>query len=69
MAKLPNKQFHQLVPLLRDKEFYEPIEQRKISWPEYNLSQIEEAQETLEFIKKSVDVAEDIINALLDAFS
>ena len=45
MAKLPNKQFHQLVPLLRDKEFYEPIEQRKISWPEYNLSQIEEAQD------------------------
>jgi len=41
MAKLPNKQFHQLVPLLRDKEFYEPIEQRKISWPEYNLSKIQ----------------------------
>jgi len=62
MAKLPNKQFHQLVPLLRDKEFYEPIEQRKISWPEYNLSQIEEAQDTLEFIKNSVDDAKYFVS-------
>lgn len=55
MTKLPNKEFRQMVPLLREKGFYEYAEQREISWPEYNLSQIEEASETLEFIRDAVD--------------
>ena len=55
MPKLPNKEFRAMVPLLREKEFYEPEEQRKISWPEYNSSQIDDAYETLEFIRDSVD--------------
>lgn len=58
MPKLPNKEFRAMVPLLREKDFYEPEEQRKISWPEYNLSQVEDAYETLEFIRDSVDEAE-----------
>ena len=58
MAKLPNTAFRQMVPTLREKDFYEPEEQRLISWPEYNLSQIEDAKETLEFIRKSVDEAD-----------
>ena len=53
--QLPNKEFHQMVPLLREKGFYEHQEQRKISWPEYSLSQIENAKDTLIFIKESVD--------------
>ena len=55
MTKLPNKEFRAMVPLLREKEFYEPEEKRPISWPEYNLSQIEDAYETLKFIKDSID--------------
>ena len=58
MTKLPNKEFRAMVPLLREKEFYQHEQPRKISWPEYNLSQIEEAAETLEFIKNSVNEAE-----------
>ena len=58
MPKLPNKEFRAMVPLLREKDFYEHEEPRKISWPEYNLSQIENAYETLKFIKDSVDNAE-----------
>lgn len=58
MPRLPNKGFRQMVPLLREKGFYEYEEPRKISWPEYNLSQIEEAYETLEFIRDTVDEAE-----------
>ena len=58
MVKLPNKEFRVIVPLLREKDFYESEEQRKISWPEYNLSQIEDAYETLSFIKDSVDKSE-----------
>lgn len=60
MPKLPNKEFRQMVPLLREKGFYEHEQPRPISWPEYNLSQIEEAKETLEFIRDSVDEAEYI---------
>ncbi|MFH1682855.1 MAG: hypothetical protein ABIA37_03590 [Candidatus Woesearchaeota archaeon] len=55
MPRLPNKEFRAMVPLLREKEFYEPEEQRKISWPEYNLSQIEAASEILEFVDSMVD--------------
>jgi len=55
MTKLPNKEFRAMIPLLREKDFYEPEEQRKISWSEYNSSQIDEAYETLVFIKESID--------------
>ena len=47
-----------MVPLLREKDFYEYEEPRQISWPEYTLSQIYNAKETLEFIRDSVDKAE-----------
>ena len=57
MPKLPNKEFRAMVSLLREKDFYEPEEQRKISWPEYNLSQIEDVHETLKFVRDSVDEA------------
>ena len=60
MPKLPNKEFRQMIPLLREKDFYEPEEQRKISWPEYNLSQIEDAEDTLTFIRDSVNEAETL---------
>jgi len=55
MPKLPNKEFRAMVPLLREKGFYEYEEKRQISWPEYNQSQIEDAYETLKFIRDSVD--------------
>jgi transposase len=58
MPKLPNKEFRAMVPLLREKGFYEHEEPRKISWPEYNLSQIDDAYETLTFIRESVDKAQ-----------
>lgn len=46
-----------MVPLLREKGFYESEEPRAISWPEYNESHVEEAAETLEFIRDTVDEA------------
>src|SRR3989339_2109329 len=55
MTQLPNKEFREMVPLLREKGFYESEEKRKISWPEYNLSHIEEASEVLDFINNIVD--------------
>ena len=58
MPKLPNTRFRQMVPLLREKDFYEPEPERPISWPEYNLSQIMEAKETLEFVTNIVDQAD-----------
>ncbi|MBU1623317.1 MAG: transposase [Nanoarchaeota archaeon] len=58
MPKLPNEEFRAMVPLMREKDFYEPEEQRKISWPEYNESQIENAAETIEFICTAVDEVE-----------
>ena len=58
MPKLPNKEFRAMVPLLREKDFYEHKEKRPISWPEYNLSQIEDAYETLTFIRASIDKAQ-----------
>ena len=55
MTQLPNKEFREMVPLLREKGFYEYEEKRKISWPEYNLSHIDEASEVLDFINNIVD--------------
>ena len=60
MSKLPNKEFRQMVCLLREEDFYEHEEPRKIYWPDYNLSQIEEAKETLEFIKNKVDESDSL---------
>ncbi len=58
MVRLPTRQFQQMVPLLREKGFYEHKELRQICWPEYNLSQIMDAKETLEFIRDVVDEIE-----------
>ena len=59
MAKHPNKEFRKLVKNLRDpkkkKKVYSAQEQRKISWPEYNLSKINDLKETLVFIRESVN--------------
>jgi len=59
MAKHPNKEFRKLVKDLRDpkkkKKLYSAQEQRKISWPEYNLSKINDLKETLIFIRKVVN--------------
>ena len=55
MTKLPNKEFRQLVCILREKDFYEPEDIRPIHWPEYNAAQIKEAKETLAFIRDKVD--------------
>ena len=57
--RLPNKDFRKLVKSTRDPEFkkeiYETQEQRKIDWPAYNLSQIKQVKETLNFIRESVN--------------
>lgn len=58
MTKLPTKEFQELVPKLREKLFYPSQVPRKISWPEYNLSQVEEAKEMLIFIRDIVDRCE-----------
>src|SRR3989344_9604952 len=58
MPNLPNEEFRQLVCLMREKDFYEPEEIRPIDWPKYNLAQIKEAKETLNFIRNQVDETE-----------
>ena len=55
MVKLPNSEFRRIVPLLREKDFYEHKELRPISWPEYTRSQILDVKENLNFIRDSVD--------------
>lgn len=55
VAKLPNQQFQQMVPLLKEKGFYEHAKPREISWPEYNLSQVKEISWILKSIKEAVD--------------
>jgi len=44
-----------MVPLLREKGFYEPEAQREINWNSYTQTEIDAAYETLTFIKESVD--------------
>lgn len=58
MAQLPNVEFRAMVPLLREKGFYEPETPRKISWREYTLSQIEEATRIMDFIVDEVNKTE-----------
>lgn len=59
MPKHPNQLFRRKVEMLRDpkkkKQFYKNKENRKISWPEYNLSKIEEIKDELNFIRNSVN--------------
>ncbi|MBI2137494.1 hypothetical protein HYU12_03175 [Candidatus Woesearchaeota archaeon] len=57
MPELPNKEFRQMIPLIREKGFYECEQPRPISWPEYNRTEVENAIETLQFIRDSVDEA------------
>ena len=52
---LPNTEFQQMVPLMREKEFYEPEPQRPIIWSAYTLAQINEVKLTLTFIREKVD--------------
>lgn len=58
---LPNQDFRKLVKATRDpdfkKEIYEAQEPRKIDWPAYNLSQIKQVKETLNFIKEAVNLS------------
>ena len=58
---LPNNDFQRLVKSTRDpvfkKEIYEAQEQRKIDWSAYNLSQIKQVKETLNFIRESVNLS------------
>ena len=58
---LPNQDFRLLVKSTRDPEFkkeiYEGQEQRKIVWSAYNLSQIKQVKETLNFIRESVNLS------------
>ena len=62
MTKLPNKEFRQLVCLIKeDKEFYESEEIKRIHWPEYTAAQINEAKETLNFIRDKVDAADQLL--------
>jgi transposase len=55
MPRLPNKEFRKIVPLLREKGFYEPEEHRMIDWSSYTQTEIESAFDTLNFIKEEVD--------------
>lgn len=52
---LPNIEFHQLIPFLRDKEFYTPEPQRGIDWSAYTQTQIDDIKESLAFIREKVD--------------
>ena len=52
MARLPNTEFQQLVPLLRDKEFYDAEPQRLIDWPTYTRIQIEGCEASAPVHKK-----------------
>jgi transposase len=58
VPNLPNKEFRAMVPLLREKGFYEPEEKRQIDWCSYTQTEIDGAYETLTFIKNSVDEAD-----------
>ena len=60
VEKLPNEDFRKLVKSTRDPEFkkeiYERQEQRKINWSAYTISQIKGVEETLNFIRNSVNL-------------
>ncbi len=58
---LPNKQFRKLVEFInlsredKSKKIYNDKEPREINWPAYTLSQINDAKETLLFIRNAVN--------------
>lgn len=58
---LPNTEFRKLVKSTKDpkkkKKIYQAQEPRKIDWPAYNLSQIRQIKESLNFIRESVNYA------------
>lgn len=56
--RLPNAEFRELVPKLREKGFYSPKEKRKIDWKRYNQSQTEEALVLIPRINEIVDSCE-----------
>ena len=56
--KLPNTEFRAMVPLLREKDFYEAEEQRPICWSAYTQTQINDVKDALAFIRDKVDEAE-----------
>ncbi|MFW6282436.1 MAG: hypothetical protein ACOC1P_00080 [Minisyncoccales bacterium] len=60
MAKHPNEEFRRLIKNLNEKEgfkknLYPRQEHRKISWPEYNFSKINELKEVLTIVKEFVN--------------
>lgn len=56
ITDLPNKEFRKLVPKLRKKGFYNPINKRGIDWRRYNMAQTEEAGILIREINKIVGV-------------
>src|SRR3989344_6196778 len=63
----PNKQFRKLVALINEereekpkKRIYENRKPKKIDWVAYNLSQISNIKESLNFIRKEVDRCNDL---------
>jgi transposase len=61
MTKLPNKEFRQLVVVMRKKEFYESEQKRAINWTTYNKIQTEDAIVRMKFIRTEVDNSEQIL--------
>lgn len=61
MTKLPNKEFRQMVSLLREKNFYVAEQKKLIKWPAYNRTQIEDPLTTLMFISEKVDESENVV--------
>ena len=57
MPKLPNAQFRAMVPLLREKGFYAAEIPRAIAWAAYTETEVDDAYETLLFIRDQVDAA------------
>lgn len=55
MLALPNTELHALVPLLREKGFYEHADARPIDWAAYTQAQIDDVAGTLDFIRDRVD--------------
>jgi len=58
--KLPNQEFRKFVPKLREKGFYKHQGRKQISWPEYNLSQINEIKDVLIFIRESINKVKSV---------
>ncbi len=57
MVALPNAEFHQLVPLLREQGFSESRERRLSDWAAYTQAQVDEVAGTRDFVRKRVDEA------------